>query len=335
MKKEIVAITGADGFIGSHLVEHLLQSSQVHVRALIWYNAFGHQGWLDQVISRLSSSERQRVEIEVGDIRDAAAMRRFLSGADRVIHLAALIAIPYSYQAAESYVDTNIRGTLNLLEGARLTQVSRFVQVSSSEVYGSAHVVPMTEEHPLSAQSPYAASKIAADQLALSYWHAHQLPVTVVRPFNTFGPRQSVRAIVPTIIVQALAGPEIKLGRIDVTRDLTFVTDTVRGLVIASDPNRSVNGQTIQLGTGQEYRIDEMVANIGEILNKKLSITTDQTRLRPSNSEVTRLLADFTKAGGLLDWRPEVNFKDGLATTIEWFRDESIRNRFHTESYRL
>ncbi len=335
MKQEIVAITGADGFIGSHLVEHLLQSTQLHVRALIWYNAFGHQGWLDQVISGLSPADRQRVEIVAGDIRDAAVMQRFLSGADRAIHLAALVAIPYSYQAAESYVDTNIRGTLNLLEGARLAQVSRFVQVSSSEVYGSAQSVPMTEEHPLSAQSPYAASKIAADQLALSYRHAHQLPVTVVRPFNTFGPRQSVRAIVPTIIVQALAGSEIKLGRTDVTRDLTFVADTVRGLAFASDSKMSINGQTIQLGSGHEFRIDEIVAAVGEILGKKLSINEDQSRLRPSGSEVTRLLADITKAKGLLDWRPEVSFKDGLAKTIEWFRDDSNRNRFHTESYRL
>lgn len=335
MKREIVAVSGADGFIGSHLVEHLLQSTQLRIRAMSWYNVFGHHGWLDQVMERIPDADRQRVEIVVGDVRDAAAMQRFLDGAHRVIHLAALIAIPYSYLAAESYVDTNIRGTLNLLEAARHARISRFVQVSSSEVYGSAQTAPMTETHPCSAQSPYAATKIAADQLALSYYHAHQLPVSVIRPFNTFGPRQSVRAIVPTIIVQALSGDEINLGRTDVTRDLAFVSDTVRGLAMASDPELPINGQTIQLGSGHEFRINEIVSAVSEILGKNIRIKEDQSRMRPTTSEVTRLLADISKANALLGWRPEVSFRDGLAQTIDWFRDQSNRNRFHNESYRL
>lgn len=335
MPDSVIAVTGADGFIGSHLVEEILRGTPLRVRALCWYNSFGHHGWLDQVRDNLSVDQIERLEIVVGDIRDASAMRQFIDGSGAVLHLAALIAIPYSYQAAESYVDTNIRGTLNLLEAARHTQISRFVHISSSEVYGTAQIIPMKESHPLVAQSPYAATKIAADQLALSYWRAHGLPVTILRPFNTYGPRQSVRAIVPTIIVQALQSECIELGNVQTSRDLLFVNDTVAGMLAALDPLKKINGETINLGTGRENTIAVLVEEVGRILRKKLSIVSDNNRMRPTPSDVTRLVADRTQAKALLGWEAKSSLADGLSRTIDWFRIPANRTRFHHDSYRL
>ncbi len=314
-------VTGADGFIGSHLVEALVARGSP-VRALVQYNSFGRAGWLDH----LPDATLEKVEIVAADIRDAGRMRTLVTGIDTVFHLAALIAIPYSYHAPESYLDTNVRGTLNLLEAARLAGVRRLVQTSTSEVYGSARYVPIDEKHPLVGQSPYSASKIGADQFAFSYHAAFGLPVAIIRPFNTYGPRQSARAVIPTIITQIAAGRRrIRLGALSPTRDFSFVADTVRGFLLIAERDAAI-GETINIASGFEIAIGETARLIAELMGVEIEIETDEARLRPERSEVTRLFGDISKARRLLGFAPEfggdrAGFARGLERTIAWFRE--------------
>ncbi len=315
-----VLVTGADGFIGSHLVEALLARGAA-VRALVQYNSFGRCGWLDH----LPAAARAGVEVVAGDVRDRTQMRSLVQGCGVVFHLAALIAIPYSYAAPDSYIDTNVKGTLNLLEAAREHGVARFVQTSTSEVYGTARSVPITEEHPWQAQSPYAASKAAADHLALSYRLSFGLPVAVVRPFNTYGPRQSARAVIPTVITQIAAGRNvIRLGDLRPTRDFTFVADTCAGFIAIAEAEAAV-GEVTNLGSGFDISVGDTAALIAELMGAQVAIEHDPDRLRPPDSEVERLHAGIAKAARLAGWRPDhggpEGFRRGLARTIEWFSD--------------
>ena len=323
-----VFVTGADGFIGSHVTEALVRRGHT-VRALVWYNAFGHHGWLDE----LAAEVRESIDIVAGDIRDGHAMIRLAVDCDAIVHLAALVGVPYSFESPESYVQTNVRGTLNVLQAARQAGVRRFVQVSTSEVYGTAERVPMDESHPLKAQSPYAATKTAADQMALSYYRSFGLPVVVVRPFNTYGPRQSARAVIPTIITQLAAGrEEIRLGSLAPRRDLTFVTDTAAGLAAAVEAD-DVAGEVINLGTGEDIAVGELVERIAALMQVSVRCLCDPDRLRPESSEVERLVADNGKAERLLHWRPEVSLDNGLRRTIEWFRMPRSLSCYHPDRY--
>lgn len=325
-----VLVTGADGFIGSHLVERLVARG-ADVRALVLYNSFGHRGWLDTIDARTQA----QIEIVAGDIRDPFRTRTLLRDAEIVFHLASLIAIPYSYHAPESYIATNVSGTLNLLQAALDERVGRFVHVSTSEVYGSAQSVPMNEQHPLSAQSPYAASKIAADQLALSFQKSYGLPITLARPFNTYGPRQSARAIIPTIITQVLGGKaSIHLGVTSPRRDFTYVTDTADGLMATAECDRAI-GETLNLGSGTEISIGDLATKILAIMGKSLNITTDSRRTRPPESEVNRLLCDNAKAAKLLGWKPTVSLDDGLRKTIDWFSMPVNLSKYRTDEYTI
>ncbi len=311
-------ITGADGFIGSHLAEALVAEGY-RVRALVYYNAFGNRGWLDHI----DAAVRRELEIVAGDVRDAAFVRHAVADVDVVFHLAALIGIPYSYEAPESYVDTNVRGTLNVLQAALDNDRAKVIHTSTSEVYGTAQSVPIGESHPLNAMSPYAATKIAADQLALSFWRAFGAPVTVVRPFNTYGPRQSRRAVIPTVIAQLAAGAsELRLGNLHPTRDLTFVRDTVQGFVQA-DRSEAALGEVINLGTGFEISIGDLARLIADLMGSAAEIAQEQDRIRPEASEVERLCADAGKAERLLGWRPSHAGREGLVAglqaTIDWF----------------
>ncbi len=324
-----VLVTGACGFIGSHLVEALVAGG-AEVRALVQYNSFGHWGWLDAAPEPV----RRAVEVVAGDVRDQGCMRALVAGCDTVFHLAALIAIPYSYRAAESYLDTNIRGTLNLLEAAREAGVSRIVQTSTSEVYGSARRVPIDEDHPLQAQSPYAASKIAADQLALSFHRSFGLPVAVIRPFNTFGPRQSARAVIPTIITQLATGAErLNLGALSPTRDFSFVANTVSGfLTVASHP--AAVGEVINIGSGFEISVGDTARLIAALMGREVEIVSEAERLRPPASEVERLHAGLDKAARLIGWQPQDpgldGFRRALETTIAWFSDPANLTRYRS-----
>jgi len=307
-------VTGAGGFIGSHLVEGLVASG-ARVKALVHYNALGSTGNL----ALLGASTLAKVEIVAGDVRDAFAMRSLVRGADVVFHLAALIGIPYSYVAPSSYVDTNVGGTLNLLEAARTEGVGRLVVTSTSETYGTAQVVPIGEGHPAVAQSPYAATKIGADQLALSYHRAFAVPVSVVRPFNTFGPRQSTRAVLPTIITQALSGsPVLRLGSLEPRRDLTYVTDTVAGFLLLAERDEAV-GRATNLGTGASRSVGELVKLVSEIVGRRLVVEQDPNRMRPELSEVQELCADASFARSL-GWQPAVSIEQGLRATVDYFR---------------
>ncbi|MGN7755320.1 NAD-dependent 4,6-dehydratase LegB [Sinorhizobium sp. 22678] len=332
LKGKTVLVTGADGFIGSHLVEHLVQQG-LKVRAFALYNSFGTWGWLD----RLSDDVRGQFEVFVGDIRDSHGVLTAMRGVDVVLHLAALIAIPYSYHSPDTYIDTNIKGTLNVLQAARQLDVSRVVHTSTSEVYGSARFVPITEEHPLVGQSPYSASKIGADQLALSFYRSFGTPVTIIRPFNTFGPRQSARAVIPTIISQLAAGKtEIRLGKLSPTRDFTFVTDTTRAFqAMAESPN--VLGEVVNFGSGFEISIGEVATHIAQTMGVQARIVSDEERLRPDLSEVERLFAGIEKAHRLTDWSPQYSGRDGfergLAETIKWFRNPENLSSYKPESY--
>jgi NAD dependent epimerase/dehydratase len=326
-----VLVTGADGFIGSHLVESLVKDGYA-VRATIMYNAMGSRGWLDEVPDEILKS----VEIVATDIRDSHAVRMAVGGCDAVLNLAALIGIPYSYEAPQSYVETNIQGTLNILVAARDLGVTQVIQTSTSEVYGTAQFVPMTEDHPLQAQSPYAASKIAADQMALSFQRSFGLPVKVIRPFNTYGPRQSARAVIPTIIAQLLADSQLlNLGSLHPTRDLTFVSDTAAGFIAALKAEAAV-GQVINLGSGFEISIGDLVKLIASEMGVTPEIRTDGNRTRPEQSEVERLWAEISVARELLGWKPEFLGRDGLrrgiSLTIEWFAAQS-RGAYRPSEY--
>ncbi|TMQ50369.1 MAG: SDR family NAD(P)-dependent oxidoreductase [Candidatus Eisenbacteria bacterium] len=307
-----VLVTGAGGFIGSHLVEQLVNAG-ARVRALVHYNALGMRGWLEEVATG------DAVEVVLGDVADSDSLDSAMRDCDVVFHLAALIGIPYSYVAPAQYVRSNVIGTLNVLQAARRSPVARVVHTSTSEVYGTAQYTPMDERHPLAAQSPYAATKTGADQLATAFFRTYGTPVTIVRPFNTYGPRQSTRAIVPTIITQALAGASIGLGNLDTARDLTFVLDTVKGFILAAEADDAV-GKTINIGSGREVTIRELAELICSIVGRPCEIEVMAERIRPTGSEVRRLVADSTLARTSLGWRPERTLEEGLKGTIEWFQ---------------
>lgn len=305
-------VTGAGGFIGSHLAERLVEAG-ARVRAFVHYNALGSAGWLD------ASPRRGDLEVVAGDVTDPESVRKAVEGSAVVFHLAALIGIPYSYHAPRSYVRTNVEGTLNVLQAARESEVERIVHTSTSEVYGTAREVPMKESHPLQAQSPYSASKIAADKMAEAFHLSFRLPVVTVRPFNTFGPRQSARAVIPTIIAQALAGDVVRLGSRHPKRDLNYVANTVAGYLRAAEVPEAA-GQTLNLGSGAEISIGALAEKIGSLLGKTLRIEQEDARVRPEGSEVDRLLADAGRAKTLLGWTAEVGLEEGLRRTIEWTR---------------
>lgn len=329
-----VFVTGAGGFIGSHLTEGLVREGY-NVKALVHYNASNSWGWLET----LSDEIKNQVDVVAGDVCDPYAMKSAMKGSDIVFHLAALIAIPYSYFSPGSYVQTNVTGTLNMLQAARELEVERFVHTSTSEVYGTAQFVPITEEHPLQGQSPYSATKIAADQLAYSYYASFQLPVTIVRPFNTYGPRQSARAVIPTIITQLHRYSTIKLGVLHPTRDFNYVGDTVRGFIKAGQAERNAIGETLNLGSNYEISIGELAKLIADIMDKDVDIESDKERLRPRKSEVERLWAENKKAKQFLDWEPHFGgvegLRKGLLRTIEWFMDQNNSKLYKAGNYTI
>lgn len=322
-----ILVTGADGFIGSHLTETLVRQGY-EVRPFVFYNSFNSWGWLDQSPEEI----RKNLDVFAGDIRDPHGVRTAMKGCRAVLHLAALIGIPYSYHSPDTYVDTNIRGTLNIVQAAREEGLEKVIHTSTSEVYGTARFVPITEEHPLQGQSPYSASKIGADQIALSFHSSFGTPVTVVRPFNTYGPRQSARAVIPTIITQIAAGrEEIRLGSLHPTRDFNFVSDTVGGFIAALDSNAGT-GEVVNIGSNFEISIGETVDMIAELMGAKLKVVSDDVRIRPEKSEVERLWADNAKAKRLLGWSPAYAGKEGLRRgleeTIQWFKDPANLGRY-------
>lgn len=325
-----VLITGADGFIGSHLTETLLEAG-TKLRAFCYYNSFNTLGWLDT----LPSNKLKDIEVITGDIRDAGSVRKAVKDIDVVFHLAALIAIPYSYYSPESYVDTNISGTLNVLMASRDFNVQRVLVTSTSEVYGTALYVPIDEKHPRQGQSPYSATKIGADSMAESFYRSFNSPVTIVRPFNTFGPRQSARAVIPTIITQLLAGKtDIKLGSVHPTRDLLFVKDTATGFIAIAKSERTI-GEEINIATNSEISVGELAQKLIDIINPKAKIITDESRLRPEKSEVERLCGSNEKLKSLTDWKQEVSLDDGLRRTIEWFREPSNLSKYKADVYNI
>jgi NAD dependent epimerase/dehydratase len=318
-KNATVLVTGANGFIGSHITEALVRAG-FKVRAFVYYNSFNSWGWLDHCADDVKGN----FEVFPGDIRDPHGIKEAMNGCDAVLHLAALIAIPFSYKSPDTYVDTNIKGTLNILQAARELGVMRVVHTSTSEVYGTAQFVPITEKHPLQGQSPYSATKIAADQLAYSFYSSFDLPVVTIRPFNTYGPRQSARAVIPTIITQIASGSRtIKLGATTPTRDFSYVQDTVSGFIAALTSDAGL-GEVINLGSNFEISIGNTAQLIAETMGVTIEIITDEVRLRPENSEVERLWADNTKAKDIFNWRPayagQDGFKRGLTETIDWFK---------------
>ena len=334
LKNKRVLVTGADGFIGSHLTEALVRAGY-DVRAFVLYNSFNSWGWLDHCADDVEG----HFEVFAGDIRDPNGVRAAMKGFGTVLHLAALIAIPYSYHSPDTYVDTNIKGTLNVVQAARDLAVEKVVHTSTSEVYGTARFVPITEDHPLQGQSPYSASKIAADQLAYAFYSSFGLPVVTVRPFNTYGPRQSARAVIPTIITQIANGKHrIKLGAVHPTRDFNYVQDTVRGFMAAMQSQQGV-GEVINIGSNFEISIGDTARTIADLMGADLQIVTDEQRLRPENSEVERLWAANEKARDLLHWQPEYGgldgFRRGLAETIDWFNDSKNLTTYKTDIYNL
>jgi NAD dependent epimerase/dehydratase len=327
-----VLVTGADGFIGSHLTEALLAAGH-QVRAFCLYNSNGSWGWLDS----LPEASKSELEVVLGDIRDPLCVREAMRGCEQVFHLAALIAIPYSYVAPSSYIDTNIHGTLNVVQAARDLGVLRVVHTSTSETYGTAQFVPITEEHPQVGQSPYAASKIGADQIALSYWRSFETPVAVLRPFNTYGPRQSARAVIPTIITQIAAGQrQIRLGALSPTRDFNFVADTCAAFLAVADCD-AVLGQVVNAASNFEISIGDTASLIAEVMNVELEIVTDEQRLRPEGSEVNRLFGDNSRLRELTGWQPAYGcldgFRRGLTRTSEWFSDPANLALYRPGSY--
>lgn len=323
-----VLVTGADGFIGSHLTESLLDLGY-DVKAFTFYNSFNTWGWLDS----LPKNKLNQIEIFSGDIRDPNGVRKAMEGVNEVFHLAALIAIPFSYHSPDSYVDTNIKGTLNVLQAARDLNTDKVLITSTSEVYGTAQYVPIDELHPFQGQSPYSATKIGADRLAESFYRSFNLPVTIVRPFNTYGPRQSARAVIPTIISQLLAGKtEIRLGSLSPTRDFNYVKDTANGFIeISKSPNTI--GQEINIATQKEISIGDLAREIIAQINPNATIVCDEERLRPSKSEVERLLGSNAKIKQLTNWLPKYTFEEGIRETIEWIR--SNMNTYKTDIYNV
>lgn len=318
IKNKKVLVTGSDGFIGSHLTEALIRIG-CNVKALVFYNSFNSWGWLDESPQEI----KRELDVFAGDIRDPHGMIKAMNGCDIVFHLAALIAIPYSYHSPETYVDTNIKGTLNILQAARELNIEKVIHTSTSEVYGTARYVPIDEEHPLQGQSPYSATKIGADQIALSFYRSFNTPVSIIRPFNTYGPRQSARAIIPTIITQIANGQsKVKLGAVHPTRDFNYVKDTVKGFIAVAKADESI-GEVINIGSNYEISIGNLVDIIADIMGVKVEIETDGQRLRPQKSEVDRLWADNTKAKILTGWEPSFRgmegIRKGLTETIEWF----------------
>lgn len=332
MKK--IFVTGADGFIGSHLVESLVKKGY-DVKALVLYNSFNYWGWLDDI----NESIKKSIEVVTGDIRDPFGIDNAIKDCDVVINLAALIAIPYSYSSPSSYVDTNIKGTLNILESTKRHNIQKLIHTSTSEVYGSAQYIPIDEKHPNIAQSPYAATKIAADQLVLSYYRSFDTPAGIVRPFNTYGPRQSNRAIIPTTITQILSGSkEIRLGNTHPTRDFSYIDDTVNGIIKSINSN-DIIGNVINLGSGFEISINDTIKLITEIIGKDIKVISDKIRVRKKLSEVDQLLSDNRLAKKTLKWEPKYSniegFKLGLQKTIEWFSNEQNRNKYKSDIYNI
>lgn len=334
LKSKKILVTGADGFIGSHLVEELVRQGY-NARAFVLYNSFNSWGWLDHSPKEIKGD----IEVFAGDIRDPYGVKEAMKGCDIVLHLAALIAIPYSYHSPDTYIDTNVKGTLNIVQAARELGVEKVVHTSTSEVYGTAQFVPITEEHPLQGQSPYSASKIGADQIAMSFYTSFGTPVATIRPFNTYGPRQSARAVIPTIITQIANGRrKIKLGSITPTRDFNYVKDTVGGFIAVAESNKSL-GQVINIGSNYEISVGDTVKLISEVMGVDIEIETDDQRLRPEKSEVERLWAANAKAKQLLGWEPfyggRDGFKRGLQETIEWFTNKENLNKYKADVYNI
>tara|TARA_B100001248_G_scaffold260185_2_gene247746 strand:- start:101 stop:1105 length:1005 start_codon:yes stop_codon:yes gene_type:complete len=334
MTNKKVLVTGADGFIGSHLVE-LLVKNGYKVKAFCFYNSLGNYGWLNTIPKEIQNE----IEICLGDIRDSNLVREYMRGCDEVFHLAALIAIPYSYVAPASYVDTNIHGTLNVVQAARDLNIEQVIHTSTSETYGTAKFVPISEDHPLVGQSPYAASKIGADQIALSFWRSFKTPITIIRPFNTYGPRQSTRAVIPTIITQIASGEKtINLGSITPTRDFNFVEDTCSAY-LAIERSSATIGKVINVASNFEISIGKTAKLIAEVMSKDVEIKTEIERIRPKNSEVNRLFGDNSLIKSITDWDPKYKglegFKKGLRVTIEWFCDPYNLSRYNPNKYAI
>jgi len=334
VKGKKVLVTGADGFIGSHLVEALVEKG-ASVRAFAYYNSFNSLGWIDSFKPEI----RNKIEIFTGDIRDPNGVREAMKDTEIVFHLAALIGIPFSYHSPDSYVDTNIKGTLNVLQAGKQLAVKRIIHTSTSETYGSAQFVPITEAHPLVGQSPYSATKIGADQIALSFYLSFETPVVIVRPFNTYGPRQSARAVIPSIISQFAAGQkELKIGSLNTTRDFSYVDDTVSGFIAAAEKS-GIEGNVFNLGSGFEITIGDTVKEIAKIMGKDPKIVSDSERFRPEKSEVQRLLADNSKAKTQMGWAPQFasleGFREGLKKTVTWFQDPANQKFYKPKEYNI
>lgn len=329
-----ILVTGADGFIGSHLSEELIRQGY-QVKPFVYYNSFNSWGWLDQVDPRI----KKELEVFSGDVRDPYGVKEAMKGCSHVLHLASLIAIPYSYHSPNTYVDTNIKGTLNIVQAAKELGIEKVVHTSTSEVYGTAQYVPIDEDHPLQGQSPYSASKIGADQIALSFYRSFNTPVAVIRPFNTYGPRQSARAVIPTIISQLASGKTtIQLGAISPTRDFNYIKDTVSGFISVMNNQQSI-GEVINIGSNYEISIGDTAQMIADIMGVSLTIETEEQRLRPEKSEVNRLWADNNKAARLLNWSPQYagldGLKQGLHETIEWFTNPINLAQYKADVYNI
>lgn len=330
LKGKKVLVTGADGFIGSHLVE-ALASRGCDVRAFVFYNSFNSWGWLDTV----SPAVQKNLDVFTGDIRDPNGVREAMVGCEIVFHLAALIAIPFSYHSPDSYIDTNIKGTLNVLQAAKLLGTSKVLVTSTSEVYGTAQYAPIDEKHPFQGQSPYSATKIGADRLAESFFRSFETPVVIVRPFNTYGPRQSARAVIPTIITQLLSGKtELKLGSLTPTRDFNFVTDTVSGFIALAESDQSI-GEEVNIATATEHTIGDVANYLISEINPEVKLMVEEERLRPEKSEVFRLIGDATKIKSLTQWSPRFDLNAGLHETVSWFRKPENLSRYKAWLYNI
>ena len=330
LKGKKILVTGTDGFIGSHLVEKLLEEN-CEVKAFVYYNSFNSWGWLDT----FPEEKIKNVEIFTGDVRDPNGVKMAVKDVDIVFHLAALIGIPFSYHSPDSYIDTNIKGTLNILQAAMNSGIERVVVTSTSEVYGTAQYVPIDEKHPLQGQSPYSASKIGADKIAESFYRSFETPVVIARPFNTYGPRQSARAVIPTIITQLLNGSrEVRLGSLYPTRDLNFVTDVCKGFIALAECDEAI-GREVNIGSGEEISIGDLAKLIISMINRDAEIVSEDVRKRPEKSEVKRLLCDNRLIQKLSGWKPEVPLEEGLIKTIEWFRNKENIGRYKCNTYNV